>query len=194
MAIADSGDKSTERIEYLNEFKQLRQRHEFKGEQWFGHRKRLVERYGWAVPNEEVLDYITSCFDRITEIGSGSGYWAKLLSERGTTVHAFDPDTDKEWYDVHEERASDVRNYIEGNPVLLVWPPANDSMAERVLSYDPSHVLYVGESSGGCTANDAFFKRLNKEYGPVEKVNIPSYAGVDDNFHHYVQKRGIEEL
>lgn len=172
---------------YYGEFQDLRQNHTYKGQQWFGHRRELVEKYSWAVPNDTVIQYITKAFDEIAEIGAGEGYWARLLSENGATVHAFDPDTDKTWYDVQRHNARSVKKSIENNPVLMVWPPVNDDLAKQVLDYGPSHMLYVGEPSGGCTANDAFFEKLNREYGPIGKVEIPSYEGIDDNLYHYAR-------
>ena len=179
---------SEESNEYLKKFRLLQETHSYKGQQWFGHRQELVEEYGWAVPNEEVLEYITSAFSRITEIGAGEGYWAKLLSERGTRVEAFDPESEQTWYDVTPERLERVESYVADNPVLLVWPPAGNSMARDVLDCGPSHVLYVGEQRGGCTADESFFDVLTDRYAPVEKIDIPSYTGVDDSFYHLVRK------
>jgi hypothetical protein len=175
-------------IEYLQEFRRLQETHSYKGQQWFGHRKELVEEYGWAIPNNDVLNYIANSFSRITEIGAGEGYWAKLLSERGTTVEAFDPASEQTWYDVKRKPLSSVERYVEGNPVLMVWPPANNNIAREVLERCPSHVLYVGETRGGCTATDAFFDVFTDLYHPVQKIEIPSYVGVDDNFYHAVRK------
>jgi hypothetical protein len=191
MAIVD--DQSVEpkvesEIEYLRDFRLLQETHSYKGQQWFGHRQELVEEYGWAVPNEDVLEYISNAFSRITEVGAGEGYWAKLLSERGTRVEAFDPNTSQQWYEVVSHELEDIPTYVEGNPVLMVWPPANDGLAREVLEHRPSHVLYVGETRGGCTASDEFFDVLTDWYSPIEKIELPSYAGVDDNFYHLVRK------
>jgi len=174
--------------EYLKEFRLLQESHSYKGQQWFGQRQKLVEKYGWAVPNEDVLTYISNAFSRITEIGAGEGYWAKLLAEHDVKTHAFDPESEQTWYDVQNKRLSQVENYVEDNPVLMVWPPANDSMARDVLECGPSHVLYVGEQRGGCTASDEFFDVFTDLYHPVKKIELPSFVGVDDNFYHAVRK------
>jgi len=179
---------SDESNEYLKEFRLLQETHSYKGQQWFGHRQELVEKYGWAVPSEEVLEYISSAFSEITEIGAGEGYWAKLLSEHDVKVHAFDPASEQEWFNVVNYRLSDVENYVEDNPVLMVWPPAGEPLAHDVLECQPSHVLYVGETRGGCTASDEFFDAFTDLYHPVKKIERPSYVGVDDNFYHAVRK------
>jgi len=174
--------------EYLKEFRLLKETHSYKGQQWFGKRQELVEKYGWAVPNPEVIEYISNAFSQITEIGAGEGYWAKCLSEHDVRVHPFDRDTDQTWFKVRQSDLRSVESYVEDNPVLMVWPPANEPMATDVLELAPSHVLYVGEQRGGCTATDEFFDRFTDLYHPVKKIELPSYVGVDDNFYHAVRK------
>jgi len=173
---------------YKEEFDELQETHQFKGQQWFGKRKDLVEEYSWAIPNEEVLLYVSE-FDDIVEVGAGSGYWAKCIEEAGGSVQAFDIDPPEEtWKAVSDADVIDIRHYMRDGVLLLVWPPANDMMAAHALTDCPNHVLYVGEPRGGCTANDVFFNHLDDEYGLVAKIDLPSYAGVNDDFYHYVRK------
>lgn len=179
---------ATAENQYLQAFESLNETHSYKGQQWFGERERLVNEFGWAIPNEEVLSYISAAFGEISEVGAGEGYWASLLAKRDVDVHAFDPETNKTWYDVRRASLDSVENWVTDNPTLLIWPPANDGLAVDVLDAQPSHLLYVGETRGGCTANDEFFDRLTDEYEPVHKVELPSYVGVDDNFYHCVRK------
>jgi hypothetical protein len=175
---------------YKEEFDELQDTHEFKGQQWFGKRQHLVDEYSWAVPNDDVLAYLNN-FDYITEVGAGSGYWAKCIEEHNVythqncTVTATDSNPPDDTYTtVYEESAQEVTDDV----VLLVWPPVNSMMAASALSHEPNHVLYVGEGRGGCTANDLFFNLIEDEYGLVETIDTPSYAGVHDNFYHYVRK------
>jgi hypothetical protein len=177
--------------EYQQKFEKLNAQSSFKGQQWFGKRQELVEKYSWAIPNDEVLSYI-SRFDEIVEAGAGNGYWAHLLEKRGTQIYAFDRTasrarSDERWTDVSEATVFSSRDKIKDMPCLLVWPPTNKSMASEVLSSSPSHILYVGEQQGGCTATDTFFERLGSEYGLVKRISIPSYEGVSDDFYHYVR-------
>lgn len=181
--------------EYEKKFFDLRKRHRYKTEQWFGKRQELVEKYSWAVPSNEVLSYIEK-FDSIVDMGAGSGYWAHLLEERGVDVRAYDIDPpDETWTEVegccdsppagwNEEAYKDVQE----NPTMLVWPPLNGPVGIRACHAESPHILYIGESRGGCTASDEFFDRLDKRYGLVRTIDLPSYAGVNDNFYHYVRK------
>jgi len=172
--------------EYYQQFKDLREKSTFKGQQWSGEREALVNRYSWAVPNEEALCYLSN-FGDIIEVGAGSGYWAKCVNENGGNVRATDANPPSDTHtEVEEAYAYELE--LEDRAVLCVWPPVNDSMAEKVLRFRPSHMLYVGEKRGGCTANDGFFDELEQKYGLVSTIDIPSYAGVNDNLYHYVRK------
>lgn len=172
--------------EYLQEFKELKKQNSFKGEQWFGKRRELVEEYSWAVPNKEVLDYISN-FDVVVEVGAGNGYWGHLIKECGTFTNAVDIDPPDDTYMAVTERNASTLNLSEST-VLMVWPPTSNAMASRVAQTEPNHILYVGESRGGCTATDAFFDILDEQYGRVKTIDIPSYEGIHDNFHHYIRK------
>ena len=49
----------------------------------------LIERYAWAVPDERALS-ICAAFGPLVEMGSGRGYWAHLLQQRGVDILAYD--------------------------------------------------------------------------------------------------------
>jgi hypothetical protein len=176
-------------IDYLDEFDDLQQKSTFRGEQWFGERQRLVETYSWAVPTPDVITYCAE-YDNLISVGAGNGYWEHLIEENGGSVFAFDEEPPNETYTTVE--SGTVTKYgskIMNSPVLLVWPPYGERMAQAVTDYKPSHILYVGEQRGGCTGNDGFFDRLDREYGLVAKLELPSYKGIHDDFYHYIRKR-----
>lgn len=174
--------------DYHEKFQELQEQNTFRGQTWFGQRQKLVERYSWAVPNEDALVYLAE-FDHLHELGAGSGYWANCIEDMGGDVTPIDKDPPAStWTDVHEQPVSNYLHNIEDEPVLMVWPPHDDRMSYQVARASPSHILYVGEPRGGCTGCDEFFDRLDKEYGLVAKVDIPSYEGVNDNLFHYVRK------
>lgn len=175
-------------IEYLEKFRELQDESHFRGQQWFGKRKSLVQEYSWAVPTEEVIIYLAE-FDHLWEIGAGNGYWANLIHEAGGSVHPLDIDPPDETH-MHVDigAAYELFEHIQNEPVLMVWPPYDDGMAYRVAKREPSHICYVGEQRGGCTASDEFFDIIEREYGLVGKIDLPSYAGVHDDFYHYARK------
>jgi len=172
--------------EYHKKFQELQDKNTFKGQQWFGERQDMVEEYSWAVPNKEVLRYLAE-FESLIEVGAGSGYWAHCIENMGGTIRPTDIDPpDETWTQV--EQAGVTKLDLTDEAVLTVWPPYDDAMASMVAEQHPSHILYVGETAGGCTASDAFFDTIHKKYGVVAKIDIPSYTGVRDDFYHYVKK------
>lgn len=174
-------------IEYLDAFEELQAKDTFRGQQWFGKRQHLVEKYSWAVPNERVIAYLAE-FAHLYEAGAGSGYWANCITEAGGNVTPFDKDPVSRWTEVEEATVEEMQDAMRDEPVLLVWPPYDDPMAEHVLDANPSHVCYVGEQRGGCTGTDEFHEQLQREYGLVGRIEIPSYASVHDDFYHYIRK------
>lgn len=175
--------------DYHAAFKEMVENHGHKGQQWFGKRQYLVNRYSWAVPNDDVLTYIADTFDHVNEVGAGRGYWAAHLDARGVSVDAFDNvRKPKTFHEIEHVDATSLEQRIVNEPLLMVWPPVDDNLAEVMARKSPSHVLYVGEGRGGCTAADGFFDVLDKYYGLVEEIDIPSYEGVHDNFYHYTRK------
>lgn len=174
-------------IEYLDAFNELQDKDTFRGQQWFGERKHLVEKYSWAVPNEQVIAYLAE-FGHMYEPGAGSGYWANCIVEAGGSITPFDKDPDPRWTEVAEATVEEMADNMEDEPVLMVWPPYHNDMASQVAEARPSHILYVGEQRGGCTGDDAFFDYLGQEYGLVAKMDVPSYAGIHDDFYHYTRK------
>lgn len=172
--------------DYLEDFRELQEKNTFKGQQWFGERQQLVEEYGWAIPNEDALLYLSE-FDELVSIGSGKGYWEHCIEQEGGEVRATDIDPPEETYTEVDEAAVDDLDLGDA-AVLTIWPPCgHPKMAETALHQKPPHILYVGEPKGGCTASNAFFDTVQKKYGLVAKIDIPSYAGVNDDLFHYVR-------
>ena len=172
--------------EYKDKFDELQASGTFKGQQWFGKRKKLVDKYSWAVPNKEALVYLAE-FENLVEVGAGNGYCAKCITDAGGTVRATEASPpDKTYTTVEQAYVDDLE--LSDEAVLTVWPPYNDAMSSMIATREPAHILYVGEPRGGCTASDRFFEIVEQQYGLVAKIDIPSYTGIHDNLFHYVRK------
>lgn len=133
-------------------------------------RRELTSLYSFAVPTDDALDAILD-LGPVVEIGAGTGYWAKLLRERGGDVAAYDLLGEKwaKWFpDGLLDRVDlgdvDMAAKHADRTLLLVWPPYGTSMAyDALTAYEDAgghHVVYVGEGPGGCTADDDFHDRI----------------------------------
>lgn len=140
-------------------------------------RDRLVREYSFAIPNEESLSAVADhSSGGVLEVGSGTGYWSRLLSERGVDVIASDiapaPSTDNRWFagclPWSHIRAIDHRLAAQhpARSLLLVWPTQNEDWPseclERFADAGGATVLYVGEPPGGRTGDDRFHALLGE--------------------------------
>lgn len=140
-------------------------------------REDLVRRYAFAIPTDTALGVIAAAAPSgVVEIGAGTGYWARLLDERGVDVVAYDPhpapSPDNPWFAGSEAwfpvRASDHRviGHHGDRALLLVWPTRNETWPLDTLDLYAAAggrtVIYVGEGPGGSTGDDAFQSRLGE--------------------------------
>jgi putative endonuclease len=159
--------------------------------------------YSWAIPNEEALRTICE-FSPIIEMGAGTGYWAKLLQNRGCNILAFDIcPPGSSWFgrntpivNVWHPGSTRFTNVVNGNPrvldlytsksLFLCWPPKINKMAEDCLKYwKGEFLIYIGNLN--LTANSKFFNKLEREFTLAHKVEIPNWIGIIDQM--YVWRR-----
>lgn len=173
--------------EYKKAFTELKESSSFRGMQWFAKRQDLVEEYGWAVPSEDALIYLSE-FDELLSIGAGKAYWEHLLQERGVDVRATDiSPLEETWMPVEQANVYDFSQPIE-TPILTIWPPVGGDVAGTVARKGAPHIVYIGESRGGCTASYEFFDEVERKYGLIAEIELPSFVGVHDNLYHYGRK------
>lgn len=146
------------------------------------------QRYAWAVPDENAIE-VLAALSPIVEVGAGTGYWAKLLTQAGADVLAYD---DLSWQGLKHGSWFSV---AQGGPeiaaahpdraLLLCWPPYNTPMACQALHrYAGATLAYVGEGQGGCNADDRFFVQLERR----RRVAIPQWRGIHDMLTIYKRK------
>ena len=88
----------------------------------------LVHLFSWAIPSDEALDTIAR-YAPIVEVGAGTGYWAKLLEDRGVDIAASDRLAEGghwkgvRWTDVVKmEATTAARIAPAGAALMMVWP------------------------------------------------------------------------
>lgn len=161
----------------------------------FQHRFDLVNRYAWAIPDESACQKIAQYAPRIVEIGAGTGYWARMLSQVGVDVLAYDIQPYKnQWCEGHRwfyvrvggpEIAADHPD----RALFLCWPPYDHPMAFNALKAYQGHTLvYVGEDTYGCTGDQNFHDELSENWGVVDHIDIPQWFGIHDSIVVYKRK------
>ena len=134
-------------------------------------RDECLSRYAFAIPNEAALAAIRDASPSgVVEIGAGTGYWARLLHERGVGVVAFDTapassphnpwfSASVAWFAVASGDETAVDDHGD-RTLLLVWPTRNEEWAaeavQRYAAAGGTTLSFVGERIGGRTGDDRF--------------------------------------
>lgn len=137
--------------------------------------QRLVRRYAYGVPTDEALDAIAGGSPAgVVELGAGTGYWARLLHERGVDVVAYDRwpppsgnnrfvDDVTPWFPVRSGDESVVARHAD-RTLLLVWPTRNEVWPADALTLfhaaGGTRVVFVGEGPGGRTGDSVLYALL----------------------------------
>ncbi len=131
--------------------------------------------HSFAIPTASALGAIAQVSPSgVVELGAGTGYWARLLSDAGVDVLAFDVapantpesrwfDSTEPWYPVSVGDEASVAAHPD-RTLLLVWPTRDETWPADALDLfheaGGSTVVYVGEPAGGRTGDDRFHARL----------------------------------
>ena len=188
----------------LEEFKATVQK-----DRWhtYAERHNLCDTYSWAIPDDNGLRLIAeqvaetnSC--GVVEIGAGRGYWAWLLAAQGVDVVAYDAHPPASSRENHYHRTGQCQYHMvqQGGPedakqhsdrvLFLCWPPYDDGLAtDALLAYEGKTLIYVGEGSYGCTANDEFFDLRDSLYEYVGGHRIPHWDSINDDLTVWKRRR-----
>jgi len=156
------------------------------------HRERLKEKYSYAIPNAEAIKVICH-HSPIMEIGSGTGYWSNLISQEGGEIIAIEHAEESKGYfkpenigkhhpvKIIEKHNDEILSVPDLFTLFICWPPYDTSMAYKYLkAYKGNTFIYIGESRGGCTANESFFNLLDQKWCLERTVSIPQFPSIHD--------------
>jgi hypothetical protein len=181
-------------------------------------RQELVNKYSWAIPNEEAIQTLVD-YSPIIEVGAGTGYWASLISQERGDILAFDNSISSfnsispslsnsifispsfspyencqagnKYYLVEKGNENIVRDY-SNRTLFLCWPPYKEKMAFNCLNnYKGNTLIYIGEERGGCTADEAFFNLLDKDWKLIKEISIPQWPYIHDYLFIYKRKLNV---
>ena len=146
-----------------------------------------VHTHGFAIPNEAALNRIAE-LGPVLEVGSGVGYWAHLLRDRGVDVVAVDRrDCGRH---IGDTIVMDGVEYLEQNAggrertLLLCWPTY---AGDVVKAYRGDHVVVVGENE--CSYGSTWDMDEDDDWQMTEKIDIPTWPGMADDMRVYQRKK-----
>lgn len=163
-----------------------------------------IHNYGFFIVSEDFLEKSVKFFSdsKILEVGAGSGFLSACLQGYGIDVTPTDLHTENNDYGFTQMHTNvlqkDSIDYLKINndkfdTVLMSWPDYCSTFAYDVLKNMKSGqtLIYIGESEGGCTANDNFFyslqhsaKLMNLKTKEFNK-NSFSWFGIHDHVNIY---------
>jgi hypothetical protein len=157
----------------------------------------LVSQYSFTIPYYEILEKVKS-YSPIVEIGAGSGYWARCLSEMGADVVAYDSVPpgeqspwewyrgnswfDDTWHAIIEGDESDAAHHPD-RTLFLAWPMPMSPMAyNALLNYKNAGgktVIYMGDPHPASSGDEHFYKLLY-EQREIERLDLYGWPGINE--------------
>lgn len=166
---------------------------------------------GYANINAEMMDRMSDYLKdkKCLEIMSGNGLLSSQLQQRGVDIIATEKYNPKDngyiplknqeaFCDVKYIDALDaIKEYGKDIDILVMsWPPYGNEIAsqsaELLHDINPSaQILYIGEFSGGCTADDRFFN-ITEQVLDIDVEKIDSAHTQIFGLHDYITLMNID--
>lgn len=157
----------------------------------------LVSDYSFTIPYHAILEKVAS-YSPIVEIGAGSGYWARCLSEMGADVVAYDsfppgggspwdwrsgnPWFDDAWFGIIRGDESAAALHPD-RTLLLAWPlPLNPMAYNALVCYRNAGgrtLIYIGDPHPASSGDEFFYRELGR-HREIERSDLYSWPGIDE--------------
>jgi hypothetical protein len=153
----------------------------------------------WHIPTQSLVDELKK-YSPIVSVGSGHAYTEFIAKQQDVDIIATDicPSKENKWckgeklfMPVEQISAKKAIQKYPGRNVFLAWPPYDKPMGYEVAkAMKPERILiYIGESEGGCTADDKFYQYIAKSFNEIKTdVDIERWWGLHDYVQIYQKK------
>ena len=160
-------------------------------------RNDLVSGFCFTIPCYDILKKVAA-YSPIVEVGAGSGYWARCLSEFGADVVAYDrfpPGEqspwdwrsgnswfDDSWFHIVEGDESAAAGHPD-RALFMAWPmPMNPMAYNALVSYRNSGgktLIYIGDPHPASSGDEHFYQELDK-HKILEKTDLYGWPGINE--------------
>ena len=158
--------------------------------QRFYMREVYCEKYSYALLTKDFIEDLAMIIGAETaiEVGAGAGWLSYWLRQHGANMVSTTDDMswkkkEKRIYAPGVEQEDAVSAVLDNRTsfVLLCWPYMDD-MAERVWkALTPGQkLIYIGETNGGCCANDNFFQMVGNMDWDNRVKSLVQWDGIHD--------------
>lgn len=164
----------------------------------FTRREEHRKYYGFVVVTPELVAALKPhCTGTIVEVMAGTGYLAAALRAAGVQLRATD---DMSWHPKMDwgthtpvDRMDAALAARDADTVIMAWPYMDDAAFRTAKAMKPGAALiYCGEGSGGCTANDDFFELMStwhrdEKFEADVQPHHKQWYGLHDEWSMYVK-------
>jgi hypothetical protein len=153
----------------------------------------LCRSYSYAIPTNEAIDFLLS-LSPVVEIGAGTGYWARLLRDKGGDVVAYDqvPAAENTWTEKLEPW-TDVRIGDEvaierhADRVCFVsWPPRPGSFLDGSLARKSCRRLALITDGRASASTDRLYDALESNYVLETEIELPTWPYRNDRLMYWI--------
>lgn len=159
----------------------------------------MVKKYSWTIPDPATLAFVVEHVrdNMVVDPLAGTGYWAYLLQQHGIITVAADekPGTNAWhrdsplWVPVFEDDAVQTVEQHQNKTLLLSWVPYGSEIGIRtVRAYQGNRIIYIGEHSGDCCAEDSLFDEFDEHWDEVKSHRPIQWFGMHDYVSVYDRK------
>ncbi|MCM1440503.1 MAG: hypothetical protein NC131_15085 [Roseburia sp.] len=163
-------------------------------------REEHIKRFTFPCFSKEVINDLVVHINgkKCLEVCAGTGWLSKLLHDAGVNIIATDLGTwENNKFDTWKTKFIEVDmidalkaidKYSDVEIVIMSWPEYGSPLANLVLNKcleTGKELIYIGEDSGGCTADDTFFETLYEkdlDMEPISDYYVP-FDGIHDNIY-----------
>ena len=161
-------------------------------------RMHFIKVYGWSIPSEYPLHQLNTFLTgkKTLEIGAGQCTYANLLKALGRDIITTDiPESEYHNLDSGVSKAVDhvldaidaVAKFDDADTLMMIWPPyitespkKPDVFFDALKLFKGDYLVYIGESSMGCTGSDEMHEYMYDHF-TVVNVTTNTFKGINDS-------------
>ena len=161
-------------------------------------RGEFVKSFSWVIPN---IDFIIAIIlfaneEEILSIASGTCLIEAFIEYLGGKIISTDPkishfDSDSILFHKNFQKlnAVDAVKQNSTNVLFICWPSYCDKYAfDALKEFKGNKLIYIGENSNGCNADQNFFDLLDEEWGLINQIEIECWYTIHDRMEFYERK------
>jgi hypothetical protein len=165
-------------------------------------REAMVEHFAFSVPDEEALAKLAA-LGPLVEVFAGTGYWARLLRERGVDILAYDMAVDTVsddqrglgqpikhlWTEVIQQDAVEAAALHPDRTLLMGWPVRDGTAGRALQAYmDAGGQTVALIADRGCCGDDVFYRLLSVYFEATDDYQIPTWSAINDRMTIYARR------